>query len=52
MLHDLCMTYPGTDEVWEGSVGEPVWKVRGKIYVMQHPMDDRPSVWLKAPKGV
>lgn len=51
-LHEICMTYPGTDEVWEGSVGRPVWKARGKIYVMQHPMDDRASVWIKAPKGV
>jgi len=46
------MDYPGTEEVWEGSVGKPVWKVRGKIYVMQHPMDGKPSLWIKAPKGV
>lgn len=51
-LHEICMSYPGTEEVWEGSVGKPVWKVRGKIYVMQHPMGGKPSVWIKAPKGV
>ncbi len=52
MLQQLCLTYPGTDEVWEGSVGKPVWKVRGKIYVMPHPMNGRASVWIKASKGV
>ncbi|MDQ3539133.1 MAG: MmcQ/YjbR family DNA-binding protein [Chloroflexota bacterium] len=51
-LHEICMGYPGTEEVWEGSVGEPVWKVRGKIYVMQNPRNDQSSVWVKAPKGV
>jgi len=51
-LHQMCMSYPGTEEVWEGSVGKPVWKVRGKVYVMQHGVDGKPSVWMKAPKGV
>ena len=51
-LHDICMAYPDTDEVWEGSVGKPVWKVNGKIFAMQHPMDGNPSVWLKAMPGI
>lgn len=51
-LHEICLAYPGTEEVWEGSVGAPVWKASGKIYVMQHGMDGKPSVWIKAPKGV
>ncbi|MDQ3657737.1 MAG: MmcQ/YjbR family DNA-binding protein [Chloroflexota bacterium] len=51
-LHEICLAYPGTEEVWEGSVGAPVWKVSGKIYVMQHGVDGKPSVWIKAPKGM
>ncbi len=52
ILHTICVEYPGTEEIWEGSVGAPVWKVSDKIYVMQHPMDGRASVWMKSPKGV
>jgi predicted DNA-binding protein (MmcQ/YjbR family) len=46
------MAYPGAEEIWEGSVGKPVWKVNGKIFAMQHPMGGQPSLWLKAPPGV
>jgi predicted DNA-binding protein (MmcQ/YjbR family) len=33
-------------------VGDPSWKVRDKIFAMQHGHEDRPSVWFKAPPGV
>lgn len=51
-LHDICLEYPGTEEIYEGSVGDPVYKASGRIYVMQHPVDGKPSIWIKAPKGV
>jgi len=51
-LHQMCMAYPGSEEIFEGSVGDPVYKVSGKIYVMQHGMDGKSSIWIKAPKGV
>ena len=51
-LHELCLEYPGVEEIHEGSVGKPVWKVSGKIFAMQHQVDGVPSIWLKAPKGV
>ncbi|HEY1390109.1 MAG TPA: MmcQ/YjbR family DNA-binding protein, partial [Ktedonobacterales bacterium] len=35
----------------EGGVGNPTFKVRGKIFAMRHPQDGRMSVWLKAPPG-
>jgi len=51
-LRTLCMAYPETEEIWEGSVGAPVWKTGGRIFAMQHQMDGRPSLWLKALPGV
>lgn len=51
-LRDICLAYPATEEVWEGSVGKPVYKVNGKIFAMQHGHEGKPSVWLKAPPGV
>jgi len=51
-LQAICADLPGTEEIWEGSVGKPVWKVNGRIYAMQHPVDDAPSLWMKAPPGV
>jgi len=51
-VRDLVTSLPGVEEVMEGSVGKPVWKVRGKIFVMQHPHEDKPSLWMKAPAGV
>jgi predicted DNA-binding protein (MmcQ/YjbR family) len=47
----LAAELPGAEEITEGSVGKPVWKVRGKIFVMQHPHQDKPSLWMKAPAG-
>lgn len=51
-LHGICMEYPGAEEIFEGSVGDPVYKVSGKIYVMQHQVDGKASLWMKAPAGV
>ncbi len=51
-LHEICMAYPGTEEIFEGSVGDPVYKASGKIYVMQHHVGGEPSIWMKAPSGV
>ncbi len=33
-------------------MGSPSFKVREKIFAMQHPMEERPSLWVKAPEGV
>ncbi len=52
ILHDLCMAYPAAEEIFEGSVGDPVYKVSGKIFAMQHQVEGNPSVWMKAPPGV
>ncbi|MBA2775137.1 MAG: MmcQ/YjbR family DNA-binding protein [Chloroflexia bacterium] len=51
-LHEICMEYPGAEEIFEGSVGDPVYKVSGRIYVMQHQLEGSPSIWMKAPPGV
>ncbi len=48
-LRAICMTLPEASE--EGGVGNPTFKVRGKIFAMRHPHDGRMSVWLKAPPG-
>ena len=48
----LCATLPGTEEITEGSVGDPVWKVRGRIFVMQHGHQGAPSIWIKAAAGI
>lgn len=50
-VRSLVLDLPGVEEVGEGSVGDPVWKVRGKIFVMQHGHDGRASLWMKAPAG-
>ena len=47
-LRAICLTLPETVEQNEGSVGRPVFKVRDKIFAMQHPMDGRPSLWCKS----
>ncbi len=35
-----------------GGVGNPSFKVRDKIFAMQHGHEERPSLWVKAPPGV
>ena len=49
-LRRLCLPFP--EAVETGGVGDPSFKVRGKIFAMQHVHDDRPSVWFKAPQGL
>jgi hypothetical protein len=48
-LRAICMALPEASE--EGGVGNPTFKVRGKIFAMRHPHGGRMSVWLKAPPG-
>ncbi len=50
-LRTICVTLPEATEQNEGSVGKPVFKVRDKIFAMQHPMDGRPSLWCKSTLG-
>ena len=49
-LRDACLRFPGAVE--SGGVGNPSFKVRGKIFAMQHGHEERPSLWVKAPEGV
>jgi predicted DNA-binding protein (MmcQ/YjbR family) len=49
-LRDVCLAFP--EAVESGGVGNPSFKVRGKIFAMQHGMEGRPSLWVKAPDGV
>lgn len=49
-LRALCLTYPEATEDYDG-VGTPAFKVRGKIFAMQHPHEGRPSLWCKAEAG-
>lgn len=51
-LATICGSFPEAVEVGEGSVGDPVYKVGGKIFAMQHGVSDRMSLWCKAPPGV
>ena len=46
----MCLAYP--EAVETGGVGNPSFKVRDKIFAMQHAMEGRPSLWVKAPDGV
>jgi hypothetical protein len=50
-LRTICLTLPEVTEENEGTVGSPAFKVRGKIFAMQHPHEGRPSMWCKAPRG-
>lgn len=49
-LRALCLAFP--EAVEAGGVGDPSFKVRDKIFAMQHSMHGRPSLWLKAPAGL
>lgn len=50
-LREICLTLPEASE--EGGVGDPTFKVRGKIFAMRHPADEnRESLWVKAQAGV
>jgi predicted DNA-binding protein (MmcQ/YjbR family) len=49
-LRAICLRFP--EAVEAGGVGNPSFKVRAKIFAMQHGHEGRPSVWVKAPAGV
>src|SRR3954468_22091580 len=49
-LRTICLALP--ESVEAGGVGDPTFKVRDKIFAMRHPMQDRPSLWCKAPPGM
>lgn len=48
-LRELCLAFP--ESVETGGVGAPSFKVKDKIFAMQHRIDGRPSLWVKAPPG-
>jgi hypothetical protein len=48
-LRGICLALPEATE--GGGVGNPTFRVRDKIFAMQHPAQDRPSMWCKAPRG-
>ncbi len=48
-LRSICLALPEASE--QGGVGNPSFKVRNKIFAMQHGVDGRPSLWCKAPPG-
>jgi predicted DNA-binding protein (MmcQ/YjbR family) len=49
-LRALCLALPDATE--GGGVGNPSFRVRDKIFAMQHGVAGRPSMWCKAPPGV
>ncbi|HLJ35681.1 MAG TPA: MmcQ/YjbR family DNA-binding protein [Ktedonobacteraceae bacterium] len=49
-LRAICLAFPESFE--DGGVGDPSFKVRNKIFAMQHSFNERPSMWCKAPTGV
>jgi predicted DNA-binding protein (MmcQ/YjbR family) len=49
-LRAICLALPETTEA--GGVGDPTFRVRDKIFAMQHPADGRPSMWCKAARGM
>jgi len=48
-LRAICLVLPEATE--GGGVGNPSFRVRDKIFAMQHGVDGRPSMWCKAPPG-
>lgn len=49
-LRKVALCLPEATEDFEG-VGNPAYKVKGKIFAMQHQEKGRLSLWLKAPPG-
>jgi hypothetical protein len=49
-LRAICLRFPEAEEA--GGVGDPTFKVRGRIFAMRHGHEGRPSLWCKAPPGV
>lgn len=48
-LRAICLALPEATE--GGGVGNPSFRVRDKIFAMQHGVDGRASMWCKAPPG-
>jgi hypothetical protein len=48
-LRAICLVFPEAIEA--GGVGNPTFKVREKIFAMQHGFEERPSLWCKARPG-
>lgn len=48
-LRRICLALPEAEEIetWE----HPTFRVRGRIFALVQPTDERPAVWLKAPPG-
>ena len=48
-LRKLCLLLPEAEEreTWE----VPTFRVRSRIFALASPYQDKPAVWLKAPKG-
>ncbi len=49
-LRTISLALPEATE--GGGVGDPTFRVRDKIFAMQHGVDGRPSMWCKAPPGM
>ena len=49
-LRAICLALP--EAIESGGVGDPSFKVRDKIFAMQHGFDGRMSMWCKAAGGV
>ncbi len=50
-LREICLAFP--EAVEAGGVGNPTFKVRGKVFAMRHSLHAvaRWSAWFKAPPG-
>ena len=48
-LRAICLAFPESIEA--GGVGDPSFKVREKIFAMQHRVNERMSMWCKARPG-
>ena len=48
-LRAICLALPEATE--GGGVGDPSFRVRDKIFAMQHGVGGRPSMWCKATRG-
>ena len=51
-LRAICLRFPEAEEA--GGVGDPTFKVRGKIFAMRHSLHEvqRWSAWFKTPRGL
>jgi predicted DNA-binding protein (MmcQ/YjbR family) len=49
-LRAICLALP--EAVEAGGVGDPTFRIRDKIFAMQHGVEGRTSMWCKARPGV